>query len=89
MPRSVFTDAYAAMTEVLVEARQTRSLTQGQLATLLGRHQSYVSKIERGERRLDLVEFVAVAGALQASPLELLKAVLDRRPEAFAPRPPG
>ncbi len=88
MPRSVYTDAYAALTEVLVETRQSRSLTQDELADLLGRPQSYVSKIERGERRLDLVEFVAVAHALRTAPQALFAAVLDRRPEAFTAKAP-
>lgn len=84
MPRSVFTDAYAALTEALIEARQVRSLTQDELADLLGRHQSYVSKVERGERRIDLVEFVELAHALGIAPTALFAAVLERRPEAFA-----
>lgn len=86
MPRSVHTDAYAALTQVLAETRQSKSLTQDDLALRLGQPQSYVSKVERGERRLDLIEFVAVAQALEIPPAELFAAVLARRPEAFAPR---
>jgi len=40
----------------LRHARQEVGLTQGQLANRLGRTQSFVSKCERGERRLDIVE---------------------------------
>ncbi len=43
-------------------------MTQKELAALLGRPQSYVSKFERGERRLDLVELIEIAEALGADP---------------------
>lgn len=66
MPKSVFTDAYAALIKVLVEARLSAGITQVQLASALEKPQSFVSKIERGERRIDLVEFCAVADALGA-----------------------
>ena len=39
--------------------------------------QSYVSKYESGERRLDVVEFIAVATALGEDPLELLRQVIE------------
>lgn len=64
MPKSVFTDAYAELIKVLVEARLAAGLTQVQLAAALGKPQSFISKMERGERRIDVVEFCAVADAI-------------------------
>ena len=49
---------------LLVEARRDAGLTQVALAKKLGRPQSFVSKFERGERRLDVTEFLDVARAL-------------------------
>lgn len=63
--RSAFTARYRALKTVLVEARQAAGLTQATLAKRLGRPQSFVSKYERGERRLDVIEFLDVAGALK------------------------
>ena len=53
--------------------RKAAGVTQAQLATRMGRHQSFVSKYERGERRLDVVEFCQVAEALGQSPSKLLE----------------
>lgn len=48
----------------LRDARLSRGLTQQEVAAGLERPQSYVSKYEAGERRLDLVEFIDVCAAL-------------------------
>lgn len=49
---------------MLVQARKTSGLTQVQTAMSLGKPQSYVSKYENGERRLDFPEFIKVADVL-------------------------
>jgi transcriptional regulator with XRE-family HTH domain len=59
----------------LVDARHARRLTQVQLADALGRPQSSVSKYERGERRLDFVEVLEIAAALDADINDLVAAV--------------
>jgi transcriptional regulator with XRE-family HTH domain len=50
--------------QMLVEARTSSGLLQADLADRLRKTQSFVSKYERGERRLDFPEFVAIADAL-------------------------
>lgn len=64
MTRSLFSPAYARLRDLLVAARHSRDLTQIELSQLLGRPQSFVSKYERGERRLDLVEVVEITVVL-------------------------
>lgn len=51
-------------------------MTQQQLAERLGRPQSYVSKVENGERRLDVVEFVEWTIAVDMDPVVAFKALL-------------
>jgi transcriptional regulator with XRE-family HTH domain len=51
---------------------------QWQLAERLKRPQSYISKFERGERRLDVIEFLDVAKALRIDPLELLRELIRK-----------
>ena len=50
--------------QVLVETRKSKGLTQQELANRLDRPQSYIAKVETGERRLDVVEFLEWASAL-------------------------
>jgi transcriptional regulator with XRE-family HTH domain len=61
---------------LLIEARAKRGLTQAQVAKKLGRPQSFVSKYEKAERRLDVVEFLEVADAIGVDPCQLLKALV-------------
>jgi ribosome-binding protein aMBF1 (putative translation factor) len=62
--RSAFSRKYARLREILAAARRDRGYTQASLAQQLRRPQSFVSKFERGERRLDVVEFLEIAAAL-------------------------
>lgn len=77
MNKSVFTEKYTRFRRLLIEIRQSSKLTQVQVAQRLHKPQSFVSKYERGERRLDVVEFLEVAKALEVNPSELLTQ-LDR-----------
>lgn len=64
--------AYKNFRELLIGIRKEADLTQAELSSRLGRPQSFVSKYERGERRLDVVEFCSVARALSTDPVKLL-----------------
>jgi transcriptional regulator with XRE-family HTH domain len=86
--KSVFTPEYAHFAARIVELRKEAGLTQVELARRLGRPQSYVSKYERGERRLDVVEFLAVARAL-GTDAAVLVAELERLREKPASRSPA
>jgi transcriptional regulator with XRE-family HTH domain len=70
--RSLFSPAYRRLCDWLVAGRQAQSLTQFQLAERLGRPQSFVSKYERGERRLDFVEVFEIAEALHVDMCDLV-----------------
>ncbi len=63
MVRSAETEEYKALLRTLIAARRHSGLTQQEVAARLGKPQSYVSKIERGERRMDVVEFLRLAEA--------------------------
>src|SRR5207248_7812241 len=55
----------------LAAARRRAKLTQIQAAERLGRTQSFVSKIELGLRRVDVLEIILIARGLRANPLKL------------------
>lgn len=67
---SLHSDHYKAFRELLVSTREKAGLTQAQVARRLGKPQSYVSKSETGERRLDPVELVFLCRALEVSWLD-------------------
>lgn len=56
MANNIYSDEYKKITEKLREARIESGFTQEQVAEKLGKPQSYVSKSEAGERRLDVTE---------------------------------
>jgi len=71
--KSVFTAKYERFRRRLIASRKAKGLTQTQVAERLEKPQSFVSKYERGERRLDVVEFLEVARAIGIDPFRLLK----------------
>ncbi|WP_159726087.1 helix-turn-helix domain-containing protein [Methylosinus sp. Ce-a6] len=68
MGHSVHSEAYKDLLAVLIAAREEANLTQAELGQRLGATQSFISKCERGERRLDVVEFVEFVRAMNADP---------------------
>jgi transcriptional regulator with XRE-family HTH domain len=70
-------EAYQRFRKLLTEARQAASITQAELSRRLKRPQSFVSKYERGERRLDVVEFADIAKALGIDPIRFLRRFYD------------
>jgi transcriptional regulator with XRE-family HTH domain len=68
-------DKYRIFRDLLISARRTSGLTQTQLASKLRRQQSYVSKYENGERRLDVLEFLEVADELNINVTAFLRKV--------------
>ena len=75
MARSVFTKKYDQFRQLLIQARKDAGMTQIELAAKLSRPQSFVSKFERGERRLDVIEFLDIARALGFDPAHFLKKI--------------
>lgn len=78
MTKSLHSDRYAVLLAKLAEVRAQRGMTQTQLAEALGKPQSYISKIERGERRIDVIELSDWAAALGADLESLLSYLMSR-----------
>lgn len=81
MPKSAFTDAYAKAVQLLIDARELAGVTQSELGERLGKPQPWVSKYERRVRRLDVIEFYAIARALRRDPAELFADLAKRLPK--------
>ncbi len=76
MTRSRQTPRYQRLLELLIAARGDAGLSQVGLARRLGKPQSYVSKFESGERRLDVVELLDVTGSIGCSVLAIVEELL-------------
>lgn len=81
MPKSTFTDGYKDMLAMLLEARRTAGVTQIELAKRLGKPQPFVSNVERGLRRIDVIEFYAIARALGLEPKALFGELVAKLPK--------
>ncbi|MGK7940762.1 MAG: helix-turn-helix domain-containing protein [Crocosphaera sp.] len=77
MPKSIYTQKAIQLRLLLINARKSANLTQSELSKRLNKPQSYVSKYERGERRLDVVEFLEVSDALNIDPLVLIQELIN------------
>lgn len=78
MAKSLHTPEYEYFRSLIVAAREKSGLTQADVAARLGRHQSFVSKYESGERRLDVVEMVLICIALGVEPQAIVVEVHAR-----------
>jgi len=67
MDKSIYTREYGVVVRLLRKARREAGMTQVELAEALGQSQSFVSKCERGERRLDIIQLRTVCRTLGVS----------------------
>lgn len=67
MEKSIHSSAYALFLDLLKSQREGQGLTQLAIAAKMGTTQTFVSKCERGERRLDVVELYLWCNALGIS----------------------
>ena len=79
MARSTHHHQYQTLLSLLRKLREEAGITQVDLATRLGDTQTFISKIERGERRIDVVEFVELCEALGVDPVAAFREWMDLR----------
>lgn len=77
MARSLRTPGHLALMQVLTEARKEMRVTQQELADRLDRPQSYVAKVETGERRLDVIEFIEWTTAIGVPSAKLMSKIAE------------
>ena len=73
MPRSLDSPRHQALRAFLLDKRKAAGLTQAEVADRLKIHRSYVVDIERGQRRVDVVELFALAEAIGFDPSEAIE----------------
>lgn len=75
---SIYSQEYQLVIKTIRSTRVAKGITQEKLAQAMNRHQSFIAKIESGERRLDVIEFAYVAQLLGIDPALLLQRVMDK-----------
>lgn len=73
MVKSIFSKQHEVLIEILKQVRIERGFTQSELSEKLNQPQSFISKYESGERRLDLIELRQICNALKVSLIDFLK----------------
>jgi transcriptional regulator with XRE-family HTH domain len=75
MEKSIFSKGYTIFLQRLREAREDADLTQGKVAARLRKTQSFVSKCERGERRIDVIELRSFCKAIGISYVDFVRSL--------------
>lgn len=78
MRKSVYSRESKVLAEFLAEARKNAGLHQADVAVRMGNDQTIVSNIERGHRRIDVIEFRNFADAIGRDPVELYRDIVER-----------
>lgn len=73
MQKTLRSPDYARLLALLVAKRDAAGMSQQALAKKIGVPQSFVAKVETGQRRIDIIEFLAITRALGADPVKLLR----------------
>ena len=73
LSKSLYTPSWAALCLLLKRLRESKGVTQVELSSLLKQPQSFVSKVESGQRKLDLRQFVIYVRALNCDPIQAFR----------------
>lgn len=73
LSKSLYTPEWDTLCSLLRQLRESKELTQAELSTLLKQPQSFVSKVESGQRKLDLRQFVIYVRALDRDPIQVFR----------------
>jgi len=73
MAKTIYTKAHKRLVEELVKARKAAGFKQEKVARKLGKTQSYVSKIESGQCRIDIVQIKELAAIYKKDPRDFIK----------------
>ena len=72
---SIYSQKHSMLRELLVSARHKNKSSQKSLAKKMGVHHSLIGKIEIGERKLNVLEFLNYCEALDIDPFIILKTI--------------
>jgi transcriptional regulator with XRE-family HTH domain len=80
LSKSLYSERWEQLLEIMKRSRKEHGLTQAQLAKILGRPQSLIAKIESGERKLDVCQFLDYVEAIGTDPVVLIQELQASQP---------
>ncbi|ENN85578.1 hypothetical protein RHSP_06619 [Rhizobium freirei PRF 81] len=75
MAKTLGTERHKALIALIIEKREAAGLTQLELARKLGEYQSFVARLESGQRRVDVIEFLELSEILDFDPYKGLRTI--------------
>lgn len=78
MKKTIYSQDSKILTDALRKSRKAKGLTIRQLAVKMDVHHSIIGKIETGERRLDVIEFIEYCKVLNIEPNNIISAITDK-----------
>ena len=79
MGKTLGSARHKALVEFLVAKREAMGITQADLANQMGEYQSFVARLESGQRRIDVIEFLELSRFLSFDPVKAIR--LIERPD--------
>ena len=73
MDKTIYTKVHKSLVKKLMKARRGARLTQKEVAKKVGRTQSYISKLESGQRRIDIVQIKELAAIYKKNPKQFIE----------------
>src|SRR5262245_35511028 len=77
--KTIGSPCHEALIKLLKEKRQARGIRQAEVAKKMKKQQNWMSRIEKGDRRLDVCQFLQLADLIDFDPIEALRAVDQAR----------
>lgn len=72
MVKTLGSRRHKALIALLIKEREAAGVTQAELAAALGQYQSFVARLESGERRIDVIEFLDIAQVIGFDPKSII-----------------
>jgi len=70
---------HKSLVDLLVKRREVIGMTQAELAARLGQYQSFVARLESGQRRIDVVEFLELSEFLGFDAVQAIKTIKAKK----------
>lgn len=77
MPRTLGDARHEALVAFIVRRRQEVGLTQSELAARMKVYQSFIARLESGQRRVDVIEFIQLGEVLDFDPSAVVRTLTD------------